>query len=84
MNWRPCTQMVRFLPLGGEGWLRADSRKGAFEFGGLMMLGSLTNVTTVRMTRISAAPTVQPISRRVLPWICAATRTFLARNLYSE
>ena len=49
-----------------------------------MMLGSLTNVTTVSITRISAAPTVQPISRRVLPWIWAATRLFLARNLYSE
>ena len=46
-----------------------------------MMLGSLMNVTTVRTTRISAAPTVQPISSRVLPWIWAATRTFLARNL---
>src|SRR5206468_2773833 len=27
---------------------------------------------------------VQPISSRVLPWICAATLFFLARNLYSE
>jgi len=31
------------------------------------MLSSFTNVTTARTTRISAAPTVQPISRRVLP-----------------
>ena len=39
------------------------------------------NVTTVRTTRIIAAAIVQPISSRVLPWICAAVRTFLARNL---
>ena len=49
----------------------------ALEFGGLMMLGSLTNVTTVSTTRISAAATVQPISSRVLPWIWAATRALL-------
>ena len=45
------------------------------------MLGSFTNVTTVMTTRITAAATVQPISRRVLPWIWAATLLFLARNL---
>ena len=49
-----------------------------------MMPGSFTNVTTVRTTRISAAAIVQPISRRVLPWIWAATAPFLARNLYTE
>ena len=69
MYCRPWTQIVSFLPLGGEGWVRADSRNGAVEFGGLMMLGNLTNVTTVRITRIMAAPIVQPISSRVLPWI---------------
>ena len=46
-----------------------------------MMLGSLTNVTTVSTTRISAAATVQPISRRVLPWIWAATRVLLGAEL---
>jgi hypothetical protein len=56
----------------------------ALEFGGLMIPGSFTNVTTVRTTRISAAPTVQPISRRVFPWIWAATRFFLARNRKTE
>ena len=45
------------------------------------MLGSLMNVTTVSTTRIVAAAIVQAISRRVLPWIWAAVRTFLARNL---
>ena len=35
-------------------------------------------------TRITAAPTVQPISSRVLPWICAATRPLRARYLNSE
>ena len=81
MNWRPWTQIVSFLPLGGVGWLSDDSRKPAFEFGGLRMLGSLMKVTTVRTTRIIAAAIVQAISSRVLPWICAAVRTFLARNL---
>jgi hypothetical protein len=41
---------------------------------GSLMSPSLTNVKTVMKTRIAAAPTVQPISRRVLPWICAAVR----------
>ena len=35
------------------------------------MRRSLTNVTTASTTRITAAPTVQPISRRVLPRIWA-------------
>ena len=38
-------------------------------------------VTAVMKTRITAAPTVQPISSRVLPWICAATRPRLALYL---
>ena len=46
-----------------------------------MMPGSSTNVAMVRKTRITPAPTVQPISSRVLPWIWAATRPFLARYL---
>jgi hypothetical protein len=28
----------------------------------------------------TAAPTVQPISKRVLPWICMATRPLRARK----
>src|SRR5436309_15812892 len=83
MNWRPWTQTTSFLPLGVVGSVvEADS--AALEFGGLMMLGSFTNVTTVSTTRIRAAATVHPISRRVLPWICAATAPFLARNLITE
>ena len=76
-------QIVSFLPFGGVGSVSEADRTSPFalEFGGLMMLGSLMNVTTVRTTRISAAATVQPISSRVLPWICAATAPFLARNL---
>ena len=38
-------------------------------------------VTTVMNTSTTAAATVQPISSRVLPWICAATRPRLALNL---
>ena len=51
------------------------------EAAGFLMSGSLMNVTAVMNTRITAAPTVQPISSRVLPWIWAATRPFLARYL---
>ena len=50
-------------------------------FGGSWIEPSFANVTAASTTRISAAPTVQAISRRVLPWIWAATRPFLARNL---
>src|SRR5436305_14335216 len=85
MYCRPCTQIVSFLPLGGVGSLvEADKIGVALEFGGLMIPGSLTNVTTVSTTRITAATTVQPISSRVLPWIWAATAPFLARNLITE
>ena len=48
-----------------------------------MIDGIFTNVTIVMTTRMSAAPTVQPISSRVLPWICAATAPRLARNFHS-
>src|SRR2546430_4647962 len=85
MYWRPCTQIVTCLPLGGVGCVvEADSTTPGLEFGGLMMPPSLTNVTTVIATRISAAATVQETSRRVLPWIWAATAPFLARNLNIE
>ena len=40
-------------------------------------------MSTASPTRITAAPTVQPTSRRVLPWICAATAPLRARNLIS-
>src|SRR4051812_5548666 len=49
--------------------------------GGFLMPGSVMKVNTVMNTRITAAPTVQPISRRVLPWIWAATAPLRARNL---
>ena len=71
------------LPLGGFGWsVEAKSVVEATlaplasmsEAGGFLIPGSLMKVTTVMKTRITAAPTVQPISSRVLPWICAATR----------
>ncbi len=44
------------------------------------MLGSLMNVTTVRISRITAAPAVQPISSLVLPWVWCATGCRLARK----
>src|SRR5947209_17916193 len=85
MNCRPCTQMISFLPLGGLGAVvEADRNAAGFELGGLMIDGSLTKVTTVRTTRIRAAAIVHPISRRVLPWIWAATAPRLARNLNTE
>src|SRR5579884_2986183 len=85
MNWRAWTQIVSCLWLGGVGSDSDAARKPwEPEFGGLMMLGSFTNVTTVSTTRIRAAPTVQPISSGVLPWIWAATRLRLARNLITE
>ena len=49
--------------------------------GGFLIPGSLMKVTIVMNTRITAAPTVQPISSRVLPWIWAATRPRRALNL---
>ena len=91
MYWRPVTQMVSFLPFGGVGSVveavstpSASWRPSAPLFGGSWIEPSFANVTAERTTRISAAPTVQEISRRVLPWIWAATRPFLARNLISE
>ena len=47
------------------------------------MSPSLMKVKAVMKTRITAAPTVQPISSFVLPWICAAVRPLRARNLTS-
>src|SRR6202020_2395217 len=84
MYCRPWPQITSDLPLGGVGCVSEDSRNGALEFGGLRMLPSLTKVTTVRITRTAAAPTVQPTSSAVLPWIWAATFTFLARKRKTE
>lgn len=51
--------------------------------GGFWIAESLTKVITASTTRITAAPAVQPISRRVLPWICAATAPLRLRNFHS-
>ncbi len=85
MYWRPVTQMVSFLPLGGVGSVvDANWRPLGPLFGGFWIEPSFEKVTAASTTRISAAPTVQVISRRVLPWIWAATRPLLARNLMTE
>ena len=47
------------------------------------MPGSMMNVKIVMKIRITPAPTVQPISSRVLPWIWAATMPLRARKLTS-
>ena len=89
----PLTQMFSDLPFGGSFWLGPEAKSVppsascsplAPEFGGLRIAGSLAKVKVARTTRISAAPTVQPISRRVLPRIWAATAPLRARNLISE
>ena len=54
------------------------------ELSGLRMLGSVTNVATAMTTTIRAAPTVQAISKRVLPRICAATAPLRALNFTRE
>src|SRR5579884_652495 len=85
MYWRAWMQIViRFCPGTLGSVVEADSTVPGSDAGGLMMLGSFTKVTTVSTTRISAAATVHPISRRVLPWIWAATAPRLARNLITE
>src|ERR1700744_4937827 len=85
MYWRAWTQMSSFLPFGGDGFdSDADSFSPlALEFGGLMMVGSLMKVTTVRTSSTTAAPAVHPISSRVLPWVWCATGFFLARNFHT-
>ena len=89
----PLTQTLSDLPLGGNFLvgpeaksvpLSASCRPLAPEFGGLRMLLSLAKVKAASTTRMSAAPTVQPTSSRVLPRIWAATAPLRARNLTSE
>ena len=82
------------LPFGGAGWsVDAYSTFAALtglpsasicDAAGFLMSSSRTNVNTVRKIRIAAAPTVQPISSCVLPWICAATAPLRARYLIIE
>src|SRR5580692_10842383 len=81
-NWRPTTVIFSDFPLGGsfctllaykrELSLTRRSPSG-LESTGLSIEESLANVSPAKANRITAAPTVQPISRRVLPWIWAAT-----------
>jgi hypothetical protein len=52
--------------------------------GGFTIAPSLTNVITVMTTTITPAAIVQPISRRALPRICAATRPRRALKATSE
>ena len=80
-------------PLGGRGW-KAEAfltfvttgvtKPSASEFGGVRMPPSIPNVTAASTTSTTAAPIVQPTSRRVLPRIWAATASLRARNLTSE
>ena len=86
----PSTLMFIASPSGGASWsVEAKAALDAtglpfasmLDAAGFLIPGSITKVATVRKTRITAAPTVQPISSRVLPWICAATRPRLARYL---
>ena len=51
---------------------------------GSLIAPSLRNVKKVMKMRITAAPTVQPTSSLVLPWICAAWRPLRARYFHSE
>ena len=76
-------------PVGGAGWsVEAKATLDATrlplasmsEAAGFLIPGSMMKVTAVMKMRITAAPTVQPTSRRVLPWICAATRPLRARK----
>ena len=85
----PSTLMFIDAPSGGASWSVAAKAALAAtglpfssmsDAAGFLIPGSITNVAIVRKTRITAAPTVQPISRRVLPWIWAATRPLLARG----
>ena len=86
MNCWPLTWIVRARPLGGlsgpsrSKYEEARSRPLAGEFGGLRIGCSSAKVSTASAIRIAVAPSVQPISRRVLPWICTATRPLRLRK----
>ena len=64
----------------GEGRILWGSEPVGVEFGGFLIWSSLRKVTTEIKTSNSAAPTVQPTSRRLLPWTRTATAPLLARN----
>ena len=76
-------------PFGGASWsVEANCALAATglpcasmsDAAGSLIPGSMMKVTAVMNTRITAAPTVQPTSSRVLPWIWAATRPRPALN----
>ena len=79
------------LPLGGS--LRsalasrplcpASCAPDGSESTGFWIAPSLAKVIMASTTRMTEAPAVQPISRLVLPRICAATAPLRARNLMS-
>ena len=85
--------MFSARPLGGRGW-KAEAflmfsttgvaKPSASEFGGVRMPPSIANVTTASTTSTTAAPSVQPTSRRVLPRIWAGTASLRTRNFTSE
>ena len=92
MYWRPTTVMFSDFPFGGSLRLALASVRplcppsvtpSGPELGGFWIEESLAKVSTARAIRITAAPTVQPTSRRVFPRICAGTAFLRARNLTS-
>src|SRR5438105_1138200 len=88
MYCRPITVMLSALPFGGS--LRSvlayrrppplpSALPPAEELGGFSIDGSFANVMIASASTITPAPTLQAISRRVLPRICAATARLRAR-----
>jgi hypothetical protein len=82
MYCRPITWMFSDFPFGGSFWSALAysrvvwavvSSPSGPELGGFWIEESFVKVSTARPVRITAAATVQPTSRRVLPRICAAT-----------
>ena len=79
MNCCPLTWILRAFPFGGFNPRRSYCRHvvdgqpaGAAEASGLRIEPSSRNVTAASATSTTAAPIVQPISSRVLPWNCDA------------
>ncbi len=92
MYWRPITLMFSDLPSGGSlrsalaysrPLLAASWSPLGPELDGFWIDESLANVMIASASSTTAAPTVQPSSRRVLPRICAATAPLRARNFSS-